>query len=97
MRYLQDVWEKARLECPLVSMFVSTSPLDTIPGRQCMASCFFLLRQFEDVLIYLNSIKVRVVALPGGCAGLFVAFLWAATGSSSQAAFLLCAELLLQR
>ena len=32
---------------------------DTIPGRQCMASCFFLLRQFEDVLIYLNSIKAR--------------------------------------
>uniref|UniRef100_A0A3Q3RE38 Intraflagellar transport protein 56 n=1 Tax=Monopterus albus TaxID=43700 RepID=A0A3Q3RE38_MONAL len=30
---------------------------DTIPGRQCMASCFFLLRQFEDVLIYLNSVK----------------------------------------
>uniref|UniRef100_A0A3Q2QDN7 Intraflagellar transport protein 56 n=1 Tax=Fundulus heteroclitus TaxID=8078 RepID=A0A3Q2QDN7_FUNHE len=29
----------------------------TIPGRQCMASCFFLLRQFEDVLIYLNSVK----------------------------------------
>ena len=25
-----------------------------------MASCFFLLKQFEDVLIYLNSIKVRV-------------------------------------
>ena len=32
-------------------------PTDTIPGRQCMASCFFLLRQFEDVLVYLNSIK----------------------------------------
>jgi hypothetical protein len=32
---------------------------DTIAGRQCMASCFFLLRQFEDVLVYLNSIKVR--------------------------------------
>ncbi|XP_063444893.1 intraflagellar transport protein 56-like isoform X2 [Mytilus trossulus] len=30
---------------------------DTIPGRQCMSSCFFLLKQFEDVLIYLNSIK----------------------------------------
>ncbi|KAK0150893.1 Intraflagellar transport protein 56 [Merluccius polli] len=30
---------------------------NTIPGRQCMASCFFLLRQFEDVLIYLNSVK----------------------------------------
>src|SRR6476660_3843566 len=24
---------------------------------QCMASCFFLLKQFEDVLIYLNSVK----------------------------------------
>ena len=31
---------------------------DTIPGRQCMASCFFLLKQFQDVLIYLGSIKV---------------------------------------
>ncbi|XP_073448806.1 intraflagellar transport protein 56 isoform X2 [Aquarana catesbeiana] len=36
----------------------SASECDTIPGRQCMASCFFLLRQFDDVLIYLNSIKV---------------------------------------
>uniref|UniRef100_A0A4W5RFR5 Intraflagellar transport protein 56 n=1 Tax=Hucho hucho TaxID=62062 RepID=A0A4W5RFR5_9TELE len=36
----------------------SASECDTIPGRQCMASCFFLLRQFEDVLIYLNSVKV---------------------------------------
>eukprot|EP01062_Namystynia_karyoxenos_P002618 TRINITY_DN10924_c0_g1_i1.p1 TRINITY_DN10924_c0_g1~~TRINITY_DN10924_c0_g1_i1.p1 ORF type:complete len:597 (+),score=257.31 TRINITY_DN10924_c0_g1_i1:95-1792(+) len=35
----------------------SQSECDTIPGRQCMASCFFLLKQFEDVLIYLNSIK----------------------------------------
>lgn len=34
--------------------------IDTIPGRQCMASCFFLLRQFEDVLIYLNSVKVSI-------------------------------------
>lgn len=34
--------------------------IDTIPGRQCMASCFFLLRQFEDVLIYLNSVKVSL-------------------------------------
>ena len=33
--------------------------VDTIPGRQCMASCFFLLKQFEDVLIYLNSVKVN--------------------------------------
>lgn len=35
----------------------SSSECDTIPGRQCMASCFFLLHQFDDVLIYLNSIK----------------------------------------
>eukprot|EP00731_Ephydatia_muelleri_P029449 Em0020g1093a len=35
----------------------SGSECDTIPGRQSMASCFFLLRQFEEVLIYLSSIK----------------------------------------
>ncbi|NXF07615.1 IFT56 protein, partial [Smithornis capensis] len=35
----------------------SASECDTIPGRQCMSSCFFLLRQFPNVLIYLNSIK----------------------------------------
>ena len=35
----------------------SASECDTIPGRQCMASCFFLRRQFEDVQIYLSSIK----------------------------------------
>ncbi|XP_038065557.1 intraflagellar transport protein 56-like isoform X2 [Patiria miniata] len=35
----------------------SASECDTIPGRQCMAACFFLLKQFEDVLIYLNSVK----------------------------------------
>jgi intraflagellar transport protein 56 len=35
----------------------SASECDTIPGRQCMASCFFLLRQFEDVMIYLKSVE----------------------------------------
>jgi len=35
----------------------SASHCDTIPGRQCMAMCFFLLKQFEDVLVYLKSIK----------------------------------------
>ncbi|NWV44113.1 IFT56 protein, partial [Grantiella picta] len=35
----------------------SASERDTIPGRQCMASCFFLLRQFSNALIYLDSIK----------------------------------------
>lgn len=35
----------------------SASDRDTIPGRQCMASYFFLLRDFANVLIYLRSIK----------------------------------------
>eukprot|EP01022_Parablepharisma_sp_SALTPOND_P028660 TRINITY_DN71360_c0_g1_i1.p1 TRINITY_DN71360_c0_g1~~TRINITY_DN71360_c0_g1_i1.p1 ORF type:complete len:467 (+),score=58.47 TRINITY_DN71360_c0_g1_i1:607-2007(+) len=35
----------------------SASECDTIPGRQCMASCFFLLKQFDDVLVYLRSIR----------------------------------------
>ena len=35
----------------------SASECDTIPGRQCMASCFFLLKQYEDVMVYLNSVK----------------------------------------
>eukprot|EP00762_Andalucia_godoyi_P000705 ANDGO_05341.mRNA.1 Intraflagellar transport protein 56 len=40
----------------------SASECDTIPGRQCMASCFFLLKQFDDVLIYLRSIKTYFYA-----------------------------------
>jgi intraflagellar transport protein 56 len=35
----------------------SATECDTIPGRQCMASCFFLLQQFDDVLVYLKSIR----------------------------------------
>ncbi|XP_046644633.1 intraflagellar transport protein 56-like isoform X1 [Daphnia pulicaria] len=35
----------------------SSSECDTIPGRQCVASAFFLQRQYEDVLLYFNSIK----------------------------------------
>ncbi|KAF4716525.1 Intraflagellar transport protein 56, partial [Perkinsus olseni] len=35
----------------------SASECDTIPGRQCMASCLYLRKQFEDALIYLKSIK----------------------------------------
>jgi intraflagellar transport protein 56 len=35
----------------------SQTECDTIPGRQCMASCYFLLKRFEDVLVYLKSIK----------------------------------------
>lgn len=35
----------------------STTECDTIPGRQCMASCFFLLNQFDDANVYLSSIN----------------------------------------
>lgn len=42
----------------------SASEMDTIPGRQCMASCFYLLRQFEDVLVYMSSIKEYCSHLP---------------------------------
>ncbi|KAF4699714.1 Intraflagellar transport protein 56 [Perkinsus olseni] len=35
----------------------SASECDTIPGRQCMASCLYLRKQFEDALVYLKSIK----------------------------------------
>lgn len=44
----------------------SASECDTIPGRQCMASCFHLLGQFDDVLIFLNSI-LQVRSVPAGC------------------------------
>jgi len=40
-----------------VQVGASASECDTIPGRQCMASCFFLLKQFDDVNIYLSSVK----------------------------------------
>lgn len=35
----------------------SASECDTIDGRQCMAAFFFLAGQFEEVLVYLSSIK----------------------------------------
>lgn len=35
----------------------SPTECDTIPGRQAMASSFFLYSQFEEVLVYLNSIR----------------------------------------
>ncbi|SPP83361.1 intraflagellar transport protein 56 [Drosophila guanche] len=35
----------------------SATECDTIPGRQSMASAFFLYHQFEEVLVYMNSIR----------------------------------------
>ncbi|KAJ8965156.1 hypothetical protein NQ314_004381 [Rhamnusium bicolor] len=35
----------------------SSSECDTIHGRQCMAAAFFLAGQFEEVLVYLTSVK----------------------------------------
>nr|CAG4634733.1 EOG090X04LA [Alona affinis] len=35
----------------------SSSECDTIPGRQCVASAFFLQNQYEDALLYLTSIR----------------------------------------
>uniref|UniRef100_A0A0A1X1Y2 Tetratricopeptide repeat protein 26 n=1 Tax=Zeugodacus cucurbitae TaxID=28588 RepID=A0A0A1X1Y2_ZEUCU len=35
----------------------SATECDTIPGRQSMASAFFLYSQFEEVLVYMNSIR----------------------------------------
>lgn len=35
----------------------AASECDTIPGRQSMASCFYLLKNFEDVNTYLSSVK----------------------------------------
>jgi intraflagellar transport protein 56 len=35
----------------------SASECDTIPGRQCMSSYLFLRGEYENALVYLNSIK----------------------------------------
>lgn len=40
----------------------SAAECDTIPGRQSMASAFFLYNQFEEVLVYLNSIRSYFVS-----------------------------------
>ncbi|KYN13523.1 Tetratricopeptide repeat protein 26, partial [Trachymyrmex cornetzi] len=53
--YFRDSIKTAQQYFQLVGS--SASECDTIPGRQCMASFFFLYRQFERVRLYLNSIK----------------------------------------
>ncbi len=35
----------------------SSNECDTIPGRQCIASFLFLKKQFEEVVVYLKTIK----------------------------------------
>ena len=42
----------------------AASECDTIPGRQCMASCYFLKGEFKEVLVYLRSIRDFFVADP---------------------------------
>lgn len=39
----------------------SASECNTVPGRESMASVFFLYGQFEEVLVYLNSIKSHYI------------------------------------
>ena len=34
----------------------SQSECDTVAGRQCMASCFFLMQQYDEAASYLGSI-----------------------------------------
>lgn len=62
--HLPDTYAALRVNAVRISVLqlvgASASECDTIPGRQCMASCFFLLKQFEDVNIYLNSVKVSL-------------------------------------
>lgn len=48
----QDHLKQAQQYFQLVG--ASASECDTIPGRQCMASCFFLLKQFDDVMVFLS-------------------------------------------
>ncbi|KYN41955.1 Tetratricopeptide repeat protein 26 [Trachymyrmex septentrionalis] len=55
LNYYRDSIKTAQQYFQLVGS--SASECDTIPGRQCMASFFFLYRQFERVRLYLNSIK----------------------------------------
>jgi intraflagellar transport protein 56 len=35
----------------------SPSECHTIHGRQCMARCFFILKQLDDGLVYFRSIR----------------------------------------
>ena len=39
---------------------VQCAHLDTTPGRQSMAACYFLQKRFSDALVYLSSIEVSV-------------------------------------
>lgn len=55
---MQDSREHLKLAQQFFQLVgASASECDTIPGRQCMASCFFILKQFDDVMIYMNSIQ----------------------------------------
>lgn len=55
----QNDSQKSLKLCKELFHYVGSLPTDcdTIPGRQCMASYFFLIRDFANVLVYLKSIR----------------------------------------
>ena len=52
-----DVDALLRAKHHFQSMGQSASECDTIAGRQCMASYYYLMNQFEDVNFYLESVR----------------------------------------
>ena len=52
-RDLKQANAKRHFQC----MGQSSTECDTIPGRQCMASYFYLINQFDNVNFYLDSIN----------------------------------------
>ncbi|XP_041978697.1 intraflagellar transport protein 56 isoform X2 [Aricia agestis] len=60
VRLYNDTGDEEQMKTAMQSFHVvgsSAAECDTIPGRQCMASSYFLASQFDEVLVYLNSIK----------------------------------------
>lgn len=60
VRLYNDTGDEEQMKLAQQSFHIvgsSASECDTIPGRQCMASSYFLAGHFEEVLVYLNSIK----------------------------------------
>lgn len=56
----EDLSKEARQFFQVIG--ASATECDTIPGRLCMAYCFFLHAQYDDSLIYLKSIAPYMVS-----------------------------------